>query len=110
MYPALHRMETALMSFGRKAAIAAVAFATVGSTLFGGVALAGDDKGHGDHRKGDKTPHVKIDKTAKAGDNHCDNQFGLVNIDDLNVQAQLLQLLGVQKSSQNDTCVSSASV
>jgi hypothetical protein len=47
MYPALHRMETTLMSnFGRKAAIAAVAFATVGSTLFGGAALAGD-KNHG---------------------------------------------------------------
>jgi hypothetical protein len=28
--------------FGRKAAIAAVAFATVGSTVFGGVALAQD--------------------------------------------------------------------
>jgi hypothetical protein len=38
-------METALMSqFGRKATIAAVAFATVGSTLFGGAALANDDK------------------------------------------------------------------
>jgi hypothetical protein len=37
-------METALMNhFGRKAAIAAVAFATVGSTVFGGVALAGQD-------------------------------------------------------------------
>jgi hypothetical protein len=104
-------METSLMSFGRKAAIAAVAFATVGSTLFGGAALAGgDDDWNGHHRKDDKKPHVKIDKTAKAGDNHCDNQFGLVNIDDLNVQAQLLQLLGVQKSSQNDTCVSSASL
>jgi hypothetical protein len=38
-------METALMSnFGRKAATAAVAFATVGSTLFGGAALAGDGR------------------------------------------------------------------
>jgi hypothetical protein len=37
-------METALMSnFGRKAAIAAAAFATVGSTLFGGAALASDE-------------------------------------------------------------------
>jgi hypothetical protein len=45
-------METALMSnFGRKAATAAVAFATVGSTLFGGVALANDGKnGHNDIR------------------------------------------------------------
>jgi hypothetical protein len=34
-------METEVMSnFGRKTAIAAVAFATVGSTLFGGAALA----------------------------------------------------------------------
>jgi hypothetical protein len=41
--PELHGMETALMNnFGRKAAIAAVAFATVGSTVFGGVALAND--------------------------------------------------------------------
>jgi hypothetical protein len=39
-------METALMKhFGRKAAIAAVAFATVGSTVFGGAALANDDDG-----------------------------------------------------------------
>jgi len=35
--------------YGRKAAIAAVAFATVGSTLFGGVALADDGKGKGKH-------------------------------------------------------------
>jgi hypothetical protein len=35
-------METALMShFGRKAAMVAVAFATVGSAVFGGAALAG---------------------------------------------------------------------
>jgi hypothetical protein len=33
-----------MSTFGRKVAIAAVAFATVGSTLFGGAALAG---GHG---------------------------------------------------------------
>jgi hypothetical protein len=33
-----------MSTFGRKTAIAAVAFATVGSTLFGGAALAG---GHG---------------------------------------------------------------
>ncbi len=32
-----------MSKFGRKAAIAAVAFATVGSTLFGGAALASDD-------------------------------------------------------------------
>jgi hypothetical protein len=42
-------METALMSqLARKAAIAAVAFATVGSTVFGGAALAtGKDGGGG---------------------------------------------------------------
>jgi hypothetical protein len=51
-------METALMSnIGRKVALAAVAFATVGSTAFGGVALAnggwgGDDQ---DARGGDAT-------------------------------------------------------
>ena len=38
----MNGMETALMShFGRKAAMAAVAFATVGSAVFGGAALAG---------------------------------------------------------------------
>jgi hypothetical protein len=38
-------METSLMnSFGRKAAIVAVAFAAVGSTVFGGTALADDKK------------------------------------------------------------------
>jgi hypothetical protein len=36
-----------MSNFGRKAAIAAVAFATVGSTLFGGAALA-NDGGAGD--------------------------------------------------------------
>jgi hypothetical protein len=37
--------ETRMSTFGRKAAVAAVAFATVGSTLFGGAALAGGN-GH----------------------------------------------------------------
>jgi hypothetical protein len=32
-----------MSTFSRKAAIASVAFATVGSTLFGGAALAADD-------------------------------------------------------------------
>jgi hypothetical protein len=41
--------ETRMSTFGRKAAVAAVAFATVGSTLFGGVALAGGHGGHGGH-------------------------------------------------------------
>ena len=41
-----------MRTFGRKTAIAAVAFATVGSTLFGGTALANDD--NGDHRSDDK--------------------------------------------------------
>jgi hypothetical protein len=46
-------METALMShFGRKAAIAAVAFATVGSTVFGGAALANDKNDGKDGKKG----------------------------------------------------------
>jgi hypothetical protein len=90
MYPALHRMETSLMTFGRKAAIAVAAFATVGSTLFGGAALAGDDwNGHG-HGKGghpgkDDKKVVKVDKkhvdvdhatsgdTGRGGDNNGDN-------------------------------------
>ncbi len=50
------------MTFGRKAAIAVAAFATVGSTLFGGAALAGDDYGHG-HDKGNGH-HKKVDKKA----------------------------------------------
>jgi hypothetical protein len=42
---------------GRKAAIAAVAFATVGSTLFGGAALAsGPDKDGKDGKKAIVTP------------------------------------------------------
>jgi hypothetical protein len=41
-------METALMShIGRKAALAAVAFATVGSALFGGAAFAAGPQGGG---------------------------------------------------------------
>jgi hypothetical protein len=35
------------MKLGRKTAIAAVAFATIGSAMFGGAALAGDNGGHG---------------------------------------------------------------
>ena len=62
------------MSFGRKAAIAVAAFATVGSTLFGGAALAGDDwNGHG-HGKGDPgnddkkvVKVIKKDVDATAG-------------------------------------------
>jgi hypothetical protein len=46
MYLALHGMETSLMShFGRKVAIAAAVFATVGSTVFGGAALASPGRG-----------------------------------------------------------------
>jgi hypothetical protein len=68
-------METALMSnFGRKAAIAAVAFATVGSTVFGGAALAGDKK---DGKDG-KAPHSVSDlqdatASANGGTNNCLN-------------------------------------
>jgi hypothetical protein len=64
-------METSLMSFGRKAAIAVAAFATVGSTVFGGVALAGDDDRHGHPKKDDKKVvkvHKKdVDATAGRG-------------------------------------------
>jgi hypothetical protein len=54
-------METALMShFGRKAAIVAVAFATVGSTVFGGAALAVDKKDGHDKK------HVEATNTGAA--------------------------------------------
>jgi hypothetical protein len=88
-------METALMSFGRKAAIAAVAFATVGSTLFGGVALAGDDKGNGRPPADDKKV-VKVHKggDAKGGDGvgcvNSHNQKGWINVDATNVLSGLL--------------------
>jgi hypothetical protein len=60
-------METALMShFGRKAAIAAVAFATVGSTVFGGAALA-NDKNDGKDGKHGKKPAVTDVQDATAG-------------------------------------------
>ena len=49
-------------NLGRKAAIAGVAFATVGSTLFGGVALANDGKDGKDH-------HVEVTNTGGAGGN-----------------------------------------
>jgi hypothetical protein len=39
-----------MSNFGRKAAIAAVAFATVGSSVFGGAALAVDKKGGHDEK------------------------------------------------------------
>jgi hypothetical protein len=58
-------METALMShFARKTAIAAVVFATVGSTLFGGAALAG---GKGDHKDGKDGKKVEVTITGGAG-------------------------------------------
>ena len=81
--------------FGRKAAIAAVAFATVGSTLFGGAALAddnGDDRKHDDKKvsswkagdggeakaKGGECKNVSIIdvklallKELEAGDQNC---------------------------------------
>jgi hypothetical protein len=62
-------METALMSnIGRKAAIATVAFATVGSTLFGGVALAGDKHDRKDGKDGKDGKHdVKVSQTATGG-------------------------------------------
>jgi len=50
--------------FTRKAAIAAVAFATVGSTVFGGAALANDKKGDDKHGK----KGVELTQTATAGD------------------------------------------
>jgi hypothetical protein len=94
MYPALHRMETSLMSFGRKAAIAVAAFATVGSTLFGGVALAGDDHGKGDHPRKDDKKVVKVHKAgdAKGGDGVAcvTDQKGLVNVNAANVLSGIL--------------------
>jgi hypothetical protein len=52
-----------MSNFGRKAAIAAVAFATVGSTVFGGAALAGDHKR--DHKDGKKD--VTVTNTGGPG-------------------------------------------
>lgn len=49
-----------MKNIGRKAAVATVAFAAVGSTLFGGVALA---NGKGDHK--DKKD-VEVTQTATA--------------------------------------------
>ena len=72
MNPALHRMETSLMSFGRKAAIAVAAFATVGSTLFGGVALAGDDHRNGDRPGKDDKKVVKVHKKDVKQVQHAD--------------------------------------
>jgi hypothetical protein len=42
----------------RKSAIALAAFAMVGSTLFGGAALAGDNNGHGHDKGQDNTEHT----------------------------------------------------
>ena len=50
-----------MSNFGRKAAIAAVAFATVGSTVFGGAALAVDKKDGRDKQ------HVEVTNTGRAG-------------------------------------------
>jgi hypothetical protein len=50
-----------MSNFGRKAAIASVAFATVGSTVFGGAALAGDK----DHKDGKKD--VTVTNTGGPG-------------------------------------------
>jgi hypothetical protein len=95
-------METSLMTFGRKAAIAVAAFATVGSTLFGGAALAGDDwngHGKGGHGKGghpgnDDKKTVKVLKAgdAKGGDGVAcvTDQKGLVNVNAANVLSGIL--------------------
>jgi hypothetical protein len=48
-----------MSNFGRKATLAAVAFAMVGSTVFGGAALASDDEDHG--------KHVKVTNTGGPG-------------------------------------------
>jgi hypothetical protein len=50
-----------MSNFVRKAAIAAVAFATVGSTVFGGAALAVDKKDGHDKK------HVEVTNTGRAG-------------------------------------------
>jgi hypothetical protein len=65
---------------GRKAAIAAVAFATIGSTLFGGAALATDKK----DGKDDKAPHSVSDlqdatASANGGTNNCLNGIPIVS-------------------------------
>jgi hypothetical protein len=52
--------DSGMSNFGRKAAIAAVAFATVGSTVFSGVALAVNKKDGHDKK------HVEVTNTGGA--------------------------------------------
>jgi hypothetical protein len=110
-------METSLMSFGRKAAIAAVAFATVGSTLFGGAALAGDDwnghgkggHGNGGHPGKDDKKAAKVIKggDAKSGDATCVQKEGFI---DLDVSHVLAGLLGTATLDRSCTAVSGPAV
>jgi len=66
------------------AAAAIVAFATVGSALFGGAALAGDDNGHGKGKEGKK--HVVVNNTGGPGGpggdvwQECDQEATAINI------------------------------
>jgi hypothetical protein len=82
-------METALMSnIGRKVAIAAAAFATVGSTVFGGAALAGDDP-HQDARSG----------SASATNGDCFNVLS-----GNNVLSGIGAIIGAGKADANAPC------
>jgi hypothetical protein len=105
MYPALHRMETALMSnFGRKAAIAAVAFATVGSTVFGGAALANGDKDKEDHKK------VSVWKAgdAKSGDATAACEYEAPLIEVLGGPGGLANLLRGGTVTNDQSCTASS--
>jgi len=67
-----------MKNIGRKTAIATVAFATVGSTLFGGVALA---NGKGDHKdKKDVEVTQTATASARSGDACVGGLIGAVNV------------------------------
>jgi hypothetical protein len=56
--------DSTMSNFGRKVTLGAVAFAMVGSTVFGGAALA-NGKDHKDHKDGKKD--VTVTNTGGAG-------------------------------------------
>jgi hypothetical protein len=76
-------MEPSLMNhFGRKVAIAAVAFATVGSTLFGGAALADDEE--------NTVAPVWKGGGAQGGNTYCMYKDGFIDIDATHALSGLL--------------------
>jgi hypothetical protein len=83
-----------MSNFGRKAAMATVAFAAVGSTLFGGAALASDDE-----------DHVKVTNTGGAGGAGGDATNNCVN---LAVQVPILNILGDPSNAASCTATGGA--